>query len=441
MYLPFQQFSLLWYCCLDNETRIAQYILIRSVLKNLFSLGFIQLISLLIPILLTPLLITRIGISYFGTIATAQGFVLLFNIITDFGFNITAVRSVAQANNNENELMQIVNSVSILKIILLVLSFILFLFVIYFVPQFNQYFKLYLYSFLMVIGQAFLPIWYYQGREIITKTLVPILVGKVISVFAILMIIKVENDALYVNLLLGLGTIISAVYLNIPIIKKYQLRKSFFEWEKMKVEVNQNLPFFISNASVFAYSNSATLVLSFFVSPYTVGIFNVAEKIIQLGKTMLVMIHQVTYTKLCALITDGHEIAISFLRKIYSIIWSGVLVFCLLLFFFSYEAVSFFITDEQQHLAASQILKSLAFLLLVIAFNMPFYQYLLALKKDWVAVRIIIICSVISIVLNFLLVPMMQINGLVMTMYFIEALVTIFLIVQVLNLKQRQYVS
>ncbi len=415
--------------------------MIRSVLKNLFSLGFIQLISLLIPILLTPLLITRIGISYFGTIATAQGFVLLFNIITDFGFNITAVRSVAQANNNYNELTKIVNSVSFLKILLLVSAFILFLFVIYFVPQFNQYFKLYLYSFLMVVGQSLLPIWYYQGREIITKTLVPILLGKLISVVAILMIIKGENDAPYVNLLLGLGTLVSAAYLNIPIIRKYRLEKSFLEWGKIKVEINQNLPFFISNASVFAYSNSATLVLSFFVSPYTVGLFNVAEKIIQLGKTMLVMIHQVTYSKLCSLINDGHEIAIAFLRKIYTIIWLGVLVFCLLLFFFSYEAVSFFITDTQQHFAASQILKSLAFLLLVIAFNMPFYQYLLALKKDWIAVRIIIICSVISIILNFFLVPIMQIDGLVITMYFIEALVTIFMIAQVIKLKQRQYVS
>lgn len=412
----------------------------RILFKNLFSLGFVQAIGILIPIILTPYIVTKVGISNYGIVVTAQGFVLLFNVLTDLGFNVTSVRDIAANKEIKFKLEQIVNNVFFLKIGLLFLSFFFFLLLVAIIPQFRESYIIYILSFTMVLGQALLPIWYFQGIEQINKTVFPVLFGKVLSVIGILYFVRSESDAIFVNLFLGLGTVFSALYLLVSVFKNFHISPVKTNKMKLMGEVKNNLPIFISNVGVFAYSNSSTLLLSFFVRPEIVGLFNIADKIVQLGKSMLLMIHQVTYTRLCALIASSHFEALDFLKNVYKIIWSGVFLLCLTIYLFSYEIVAFFVTDVSQISKASEILKNLSLLLFVISLNMPFYQTLLAFKRDWIAVRVILSCSVLSLLLNFLLLPRYQIQGLVFTMYFVELLVTLFLFISVRFQKNKLYV-
>lgn len=413
----------------------------KLVLKNLFSLGFIQAIGVFIPIILTPYLIKVVGIAMFGVIVTAQGFVLLFNILTDFGFNITAVRRIAQANGDAATTEKIINSVFFLKCLLVIVAFLLFLLCISLVPHFRQHFFIYLFSFSMVAGQAFLPVWYYQGIEKVAKTLLPVFLGKLLSMAAIFFFINTMSDAVYVNLLYGLGSLLPGLFLHIAMAARYRIRFKNTNAGILKKEVKDNLPVFLSNTGVLIYSNSSTLILSFFVLPEVVGIYNVAEKIIQLGKTMLIMIHQVTYPRLCSIIRQSHQSAFLFLKRMYVLVWAGMLCICIFLFFFPATAVSFFITNQGQLAEASRILKTLSLLLFIIALNMPFYQSLLAFHKDWITVRVMLSCSVISLLMNLLLIPVFNINGLVITMYAAEIYVTALFIYLMLQQKKKLYVN
>ena len=56
---------------------------------------------------------------------------------------------------------------------------------------------------------------------------------------------------------------------------------------------------------------------------------------------------------------------------------------------------------------------------------MPFYQSLLAYKKDWLAVRVLFAAAVLSVLLNLILVPLFKINGAIINIYIIETLVTL----------------
>jgi PST family polysaccharide transporter len=132
----------------------------RLVFKNLFSLGLVQGITLLAPLILTPYVISSVGIDKFGIITTAQTVATLITLLTDFGFNITAVRQIAQAEGNHAEIQRIVNVVFFLKLLLLIAAFILFIAVVLLAPQFRANFFIYLCSVMLVIGQTFLPVWY-----------------------------------------------------------------------------------------------------------------------------------------------------------------------------------------------------------------------------------------------------------------------------------------
>jgi PST family polysaccharide transporter len=92
----------------------------KKFFKSFFSLGLIQVFGLLTPLILTPFIIHKVGLSVFGIIATAQSIVVFFNLITEFGFNTTTVRNLSQQKNNHIASEKIVTTVFYLKLILIV---------------------------------------------------------------------------------------------------------------------------------------------------------------------------------------------------------------------------------------------------------------------------------------------------------------------------------
>ena len=63
--------------------------------SNFFALSIIQGTNFLIPLLVMPSVISRIGVSGFGVISVAQVVMVYLSTISDYGFNLTATRDVA----------------------------------------------------------------------------------------------------------------------------------------------------------------------------------------------------------------------------------------------------------------------------------------------------------------------------------------------------------
>ena len=87
-----------------------------TVVKNFASLGLMQAINYLLPIILTPYLVVTIGISNVGIIATMTAFAAYFQLLIDYGFNLTATREIAR-NSSDNEYLSRITSALIDKII------------------------------------------------------------------------------------------------------------------------------------------------------------------------------------------------------------------------------------------------------------------------------------------------------------------------------------
>lgn len=395
----------------------------KSVIKNLFSLGFVQVIGLLIPLILTPYLVKTIGVGLFGIIVAAQSLAMFFSLFTDFGFNVTSVRRIAQSKGNYGEIEKIINTVFFLKLFLLFISFLLFLFLILIIPQFRNNFVIFLASFSIVVGQAFLPVWYFQGFEKINKTIVPSVIFKVLNVVMVFYYVKSSNDTLYINLGYGLTNLLTGIVLYYLITREYKISIKKVSLAELKKEFKDSLAIFVSNIGSFIYANSTVLILSFFVVPAVLGVYSIVEKIIQLLRSVLILMHQVVYTRLCNLIKEDEAASVIFLKKFYGIVWSGMLFVCIFLFAEPSIVVSYFVKDDHTKELVSSLLRSLSFLILISSINMPFYQSLLAYHKDWLIVRILLGCSIISLLLNLVLIPVMQIKGTVITLYVTEMLV------------------
>lgn len=123
--------------------------------NNVFSLGLIQVANLLLPIITIPYLLRVIGIENYGLLAFAGSLISYLMIFVDFGFNISATKHISINRFDTVELNKIFNSVYIIKLILLILSFLLFSVIIFSFVKFRQESELYFISYLLVCGQFF----------------------------------------------------------------------------------------------------------------------------------------------------------------------------------------------------------------------------------------------------------------------------------------------
>ena len=417
----------------------------KIIFKNLFSLGLVQISSLLVPLVLTPYLVKTVGLELYGVIATAQSVVIFFSIFTDFGFNVTGVRRLAYAKNNETEIATTLNIVFFSKLVLLIISLLIFVPLILIVPHFSKYSLVFLGSFVMLIGNTLLPHWFYQGIEKLTMIMAPSLIFKVLNVILIFLFVKTKSDAPYVNILFGLSNILTSIWLYYFIFKKYKLSLQKINFSALYIEIKKTSAMFISNIGNAAYSNSTILILSFFVTPYMLGMYSVIDKILQLLRSVLMLIYQVIYPRLCNLVSESIEVANRFLKQIYSIIWAGIFLFCLIIFLNSVPVVSYFVKDKDAILFTGKLLRYISMVVFIMSLNMPFYQMLLALKKDWLIVRIVFICTILSITLNLILIPVFKIYGVIISMYIVESLYVIFMVYFMLayqkNMKTSSYLQ
>ncbi len=117
------------------------------------------------PLVTIPYLVRVLGPSQFGLLAFAQGIVLYFSVITDYGFDFSASRAIAVNRQTVGAVRRIAWSIWSAKLLLMTGCGIALALVVFFTPKLSQTPQLYAVSFLYVVGTAVFPIWLFQGLE------------------------------------------------------------------------------------------------------------------------------------------------------------------------------------------------------------------------------------------------------------------------------------
>ena len=95
----------------------------RLIIKSIGALGVLQMTNYLVPILVIPLLLSRVGLESYGTIVLAQGIMNFAVAIADFGLNLTGTRLISLARGDLVLERSITQKILVIKVFLLLVTF------------------------------------------------------------------------------------------------------------------------------------------------------------------------------------------------------------------------------------------------------------------------------------------------------------------------------
>src|SRR5690606_31604094 len=137
----------------------------KTLASNLGYMMLLQVAGYLFPLITIPYLARVVGVDGFGKIAFAAAIVLWFQTISDWGFNYTATRDVAQNRDNPAKVSEIFSNVLWARILLMCLSLLVLLVAIAFIPLLKENGTIVLLTFLLIPGHIMFPEWFFQAVE------------------------------------------------------------------------------------------------------------------------------------------------------------------------------------------------------------------------------------------------------------------------------------
>lgn len=398
----------------------------KRILGNFTALGIVQGTNYLIPLLVMPYVIGKIGPEGFGEVAVAQVVMMFFTNIADYGFNLTATRDVTHNRGNRDLVSKIFFNVLITRLLICLVLFILLLAGISLIPFMKASALLYILAFTTVIGQSIVMNWLFQAIEQMKLIMYISLFARIVFVLLVVGFIKTRADNIYFIFFTGVGNLLAGVVSIFVAFRLLKLKVILPRFADVAFELKNGWHITVSNLSVSIYMYANVLILRLFTGNEVVGYYSIAEKIVTAARQVLIVYFQVIYPQICQLAVSSKQGLSAFLKRYYLPFVGAVLAGCFFLFFFSDWIVGIFIKDNVH--VSSYYLRILSFVPLIVCLNIPAYQVLLAHDQKKSLLKIFFSGTVINILLNVLLVKATGPTGTCYTILVTETLITLGLV-------------
>ena len=388
----------------------------KRLLSNFFSLSTLQITNYILPLLTLPYLVRVLGVEYFGLLAFATAMITYFNIITDYGFNLTATREVSLNRENKEKLIEIFSSVMIIKVLLMMMSFIFIAILVFSFEKLSKDWEIYFLTFGTVVGQVLFPIWFFQGMERMKYITYLNILSKSIFTVAIFVFVKEQNDFYIVPLFTSIGFIVAGIWSLLIVYKEFGIKFKFQKINNIKEYFKDGWNIFLVELLPNLYNNFSTFFLGFFVSMEMLGYYALATKLIDVLNNFMYVIRNVTYPHLVKNMSKFKKIS-----QITMISGAFLTVGTISL---SHLIIPFVFGEMMQNSLFYLYILSLSPLLLAISISYGSNK-LLVLKKDREMKNVTIQFSLFGFLLALLIIPIYGATGSAITLIFTRLLMSI----------------
>lgn len=392
-----------------NERRVgvSRKFIMTSLKKNIVYNLLYQVLLIILPLITAPYISRVLGVQGIGTYSYAYSIAYYFGLCGMLGVSNHGNRSVALAKGDKDRLSSTFWNIYAIQFTTTLIALVAFIVYIVFFCSFDK--TIAIISILFVISYVLDINWLFFGLEKFKMTVTRNTIIKLCTVICIFFFVKKSSDLWLYVLIMSLGMVFSQVYLWLNVRKFINFVKPQFS--KMKKHIKPMLILFIPVIAYSIYKVMDKIMLGSLSSITQVGLYENAEKIINIPVGIITAFGTVMMPRISSLVADKADGKISnYMKqsfKYFSLIAMGMT--------FGLIGVSSILAPVyfgEEFTDSAPLIAGLSVTLIFMTWaNIIRTQYLIPNKKDKPYVISTIAGAVINLCFNLALIPAIGAKG------------------------------
>lgn len=393
--------------------------------KDFIVYGFGQAVNLISPLLVMPYIVFICGEEGLGKVGVGFSFALIAIVLVDYGSYINGTKSISINTSNPIVLEEKFTTIYFAKFILLLIVLLVCCLLIFIIPFFRRDCLQLIFSLLIVVGQFINPTWFLQGVQNFKWISAINILSKVLYVCCVFLFIHKAEDYIYVNAFLGIGSIIASLISFIYIYNYYSFSFKKTSFEKASNLIKEEFLLTISQLFFSLYQYAPIMLISYIGGDIMAGQYRIIDQVVMIFRTYFQMFFNFIYADVCLKINQNIEQGISN-WKIKN--GSNYLMVLFLLVFFYFNASTillFFKVNPSDVHKLAPLFRIGLFLPLFIGISFSIKQLIFAFDKNKLYIKITIFSTILSLILMFFLLTILELKGAFISIILIEIFVIV----------------
>ncbi|HWK03598.1 MAG TPA: flippase [Puia sp.] len=377
----------------------------KGLVKNIASLGIVQLANYVLPLLSIPIISRIIGPEKFGVINFSASFMAYFTLLIGFGFDLSATRKIAAAPSDSENRNRVFSEVFFCQMWLTIFCTVCFLVCLLTVPQLKSESKVAVFSFLVCISTFLTQNWLFQAMQDLSKVALLNFISKLLFTAIVLLIVSSKGKYIWYPLVLNAVNIIIAAISFTWGYKRYHIKLRFVALKKCLELLWQEKMIFFSLVVISLYTTTNIVILGLYHNARQVAFYTSAQRLIAIVQSLLTMpFYQALYPFIGRAFGESEKKGMMIAQKTVPLILIITATASLAMFFFGPWFLVLFYGNA--FAPAVPVIRILAFVPMIISISNIFgIQIMLNMKMDKYFFYITACGAMFSVLLNFILLP------------------------------------
>lgn len=395
-----------------------------SIKKNFFYNIILSVTQVLFPLITFSYVARVIEPVGVGTVSFVESICRYAILIAALGIPVYGVREVAKLKDDKEKLSKLCSELLIIHFVATLFISLIYIITVFSIAKLNNNLDYYLLGLMMVFSNIFIMEWYFQGIGDFKFITLRTLIVRITTTISVFFLVTNSNEGINFFLLIVLTNIINGI-INFWHAKKNLNLIFSFNFKSLKKHLIPLFFIFSTTISISIYVLLDTIMLGFLADEKAVGFYSMALKI---SKVPMLFVGALGLVLIPQLSSSFHQNDLDKFKILILKSLNFVITFSFPLIFFvfgiSNELIHAF--AGEQFLGAAITLKILSVVVLLIGLSNIFgLQILTPMGKDKYLTFSVLLGTIISLSLNFILIPLFQERGAAITNIIAESAVTI----------------
>ena len=271
-----------------------------KVVENYAFMTILQVLNICFYLLIYPFLIRVLGAESYGLYAYALAIVTLFITFVSFGFDLPAAKKIAENVGDKERMSQVLSEVTSTKILLEIVALVIYACLFLLSSKMRENALLFAIVFAQTITNIVFPQWYFQGVQrmrVVTYIQVAL---KLATLPLIFWLLRSPDDCWIYALVVSASSVAGGLIAWLIVRFKDSLQMRYVALPAVLRSIRETAPFFLTNATSILKEQGVVLLIGQFLGMSEVAVYDLANKIIIIPRTIFSKLNDALYPKMMA---------------------------------------------------------------------------------------------------------------------------------------------